>query len=307
MTEQELRNITGTIFNIQHYCIHDGPGIRTNVFVKGCPLRCIWCANPESQLAHPQLMYRADKCVGCGACAAVCPQKAVSIGPDGKAHTDRALCNGCGACIKACRQEARERMGYTATVGQVFDEVSDDALFYADEGGVTVTGGEALAHPKFTKALLTLCRNAGIGTAVETCGFVPWETMKPVLELCDTVLFDNKQMDSEKHRQYTGQPNDLILSNLEKINDELTCDIWVRVPTIPGYNADEENIRRLAEYVSTRITRCKRIDLLPFHKLGEAKHDQLELEANGFSSTVPDAAFMENLRAIVRSYGLECK
>lgn len=307
MNEQELRAVTGTIFNIQHYCIHDGPGIRTNVFVKGCPLRCLWCANPESQKSTPQLMYRADKCVGCGACVSVCPKGAVTLLPGGKAANDRTLCNGCGACVSACRPAAREIMGRTVTAGEVFDEVAGDKLFYGADGGLTVTGGEALAHPRFVAALLQLCKNAGIKTAVETCGFASWEIMKPVLALCDTVLYDQKQMDSDLHRQYTGQGNELILENLQRINDELDCDIWVRIPTIPGYNDSVENLSAVGKFVSEKLPHCSQVHLLPFHKMGEGKNEQLENEHTGFSSEVPADTYMEQLREIIRGCGLVCK
>lgn len=305
--EEELRAVTGTIFNVQHYCIHDGPGIRTNVFVKGCPLRCIWCANPESQMPMPQLMYRVDKCLGCGACASVCPNQAVSLTGDGKVRTDRAVCSGCGACVPVCPAEAREIMGYTVTAGEVFDEVAGDSLFYGEDGGITVTGGEALAHPQFTMALLELCRQNGIHTAVETCGFAAWTVMKPILELCDMVLYDEKQMDSELHRKYTGQGNEQILENLKKINDELECEIWVRVPTIPGYNDSAENITAVGKFVKEQVSRCTQIHLLPFHRMGESKFEQLENEPNGFHSEVPSDAKMEELRDIIRGFGLICK
>lgn len=300
-----LREVTGTIFNIQHYCIHDGPGVRTNVFVKGCPLRCIWCANPESQVAHPQLMYRADKCVGCGACVEVCPNKAVKL-LEGKSLTDRSLCKGCGDCVSVCKPEARELMGYTITAGEAFDKVAKEKIFYGDDGGLTVTGGEALAHPEFTLALLKLCKDDGIGTAVETCGEAKWETVKKVLTYCDTVLFDMKETDSAKHKEFTGVGNELILENLQKINDELNCDIWVRVPTIPGYNADEENIKKVGEFVSTKVNRCSRVDLLPFHNMGESKAEQLDRDLGGFHSEVPSKEFMDNLKNIIRGFGLNC-
>ncbi|MBR5337969.1 MAG: glycyl-radical enzyme activating protein [Lachnospiraceae bacterium] len=302
---KELRKVKGTIFNIQHYCIHDGPGVRTNVFVKGCPLRCIWCANPESQITTPQLMYRSDKCVGCGACVEACPRKAVTM-VDGKSSTDRALCEGCGKCVKVCKPEAREIMGYSITAGEAFDKVAKEKIFYGDDGGLTVTGGEALAHPEFTLALLKLCKNDGIGTAIETCGHAKWDIVKRVLAFCDTVLFDIKETDSRKHEEFTCVGNELILENLERINNELDCAIWVRVPTIPGYNADEENIRRIGELVSSRITRCSRVDLLPFHNLGESKAEQLDRDMNGFHSEVPSKEFMDNLKEIIRGFGLNC-
>lgn len=304
--EQHLRAVSGTIFNIQHYCIHDGPGIRTNVFVKGCPLRCLWCANPESQSAVPQLMYRSDKCVGCGACVEVCPKQAIVLA-DGKVKTDRQVCDGCGSCISACKADAREIMGRTVTAGEVFDEVMQDQLFYGTDGGITITGGEALAHPQFTRALLQLCRQAGISTAIETCGFASWGVMKPVLELCDVVLYDEKQMDSDLHKKYTGQGNELILENLKRINDELDCDIWVRVPTIPGYNDSEENIAAVGAFVKENLPHCSQVHLLPFHRMGEGKAEQLEKEENGFQSEVPTQEHMEALRDMTRGYGVVCK
>lgn len=307
MTTEELRAVTGVIFNVQHYCIHDGPGIRTNVFVKGCPLRCLWCANPESQQPMPQLLLRRDKCVGCGACVKACAQHAPVLMPEaGKVKTDRTLCRGSGDCVSVCPTKAREIMGRVVTAGEVFDEVNGDALFYGADGGVTITGGESLAHPQFTLALLKLCKEAGLNTAVETCGFAKWDVMKPILALCDTVLYDQKQMDTHKHRLYTGQGNELILENLKRANDELDCDIWVRVPTIPGYNADAENMEALALYVK-ELKHVSQVHLLPFHNMGEAKFEQLENPANGFSSRVPSTEEMEALRDIIRAHGILCK
>lgn len=308
MDEQELRSITGTIFNVQHYCIHDGPGIRTNVFVKGCPLRCLWCANPESQEPFPQIMYRSDTCLRCGACIAVCPQKAVTMAKD-HSHviTDRSKCTGCGKCAEVCQPKARERTGYSTTAGAVFDEVAGDALFYGDDGGITITGGEALAHPKFTSALLQLCRNAGIKTAVETCGYANWDIMEPVIRLCDVVLYDVKEMDSKLHKQYTGVSNEKILDNLKKINDLTDCEIWVRVPTIPGYNDDEENITAVGRFVKDNLSHCTQVHLLPFHNMGISKFQQLENTPNGFSSQVPENSHMEALRDLIREMGIICK
>lgn len=303
---EELRAVTGTVFNIQHYCIHDGPGIRTNVFVKGCPLRCLWCANPESQVAAPQLMYLADKCVGCGACIPLCPKGAISRDGE-KVHTDRALCTACGACSNICPTEARSVSGETKTAGEVFDEVAGDALFYGSDGGLTVTGGEALAHPKFTGALVQLCRQAGITTAVETCGAVPWEIMAPVLRETDIVLYDIKQMDSAQHARYTGQGNELILSNLERISRDTTCTIIVRCPVIPPCNDAEENLHALGRFLTEKAIRCSEINLLPYHNLGEGKRTQLEPGSEGFQSHTPSDAEMEVLRDILRSYGFLVK
>lgn len=307
MTREELENIEGTIFNIQHYCIHDGPGIRTNVFVKGCPLRCIWCANPESQAGAPQLMYRDDKCIGCQSCVSACLRGAIFVGKDGKVHTDRKLCSGCGACVSVCTSKAREISGYRITAGQVFEEIKEDQLFYGEDGGLTVTGGEALVQPDFTKALLKLCREEGISTAIETCGYASWETLCSIAELCDVVLYDVKQMDDEMHRQYTGQGNIRILENLCRLSRELDCEIWVRVPTIPGYNDSVGNITSLGRFVKENLAHCSQVHLLPFHNMGESKFEELENAPNGFHSHVPADAHMEELRDIIRGFGILCK
>ena len=306
MDEAELRNVSGTVFNIQHYSIHDGPGIRTNVFFKGCPLRCLWCSNPESQQPIPQLMFRADHCTGCGACISVCPVSAISF-RDPVVQNDRTLCTGCGACVEVCPNEAREIIGMTTTAGAVFDEVAQDTLFYAEDGGVTLTGGETLAQPAFASAILRLCRQAKIHTAIETCGFADWNVLADVLQYTDLVLYDLKEMDPIRHKEYTGVDNDWILENLKMVNDRMDCEIWVRVPIIPGYNDDKENLLATARFVKDNLQKCTQIHLLPFHRLGEGKYEQLEKEPNGFHSTVPEDAYMESLRDYVRSFGIDCR
>ena len=306
MDEAALRNVSGTIFNIQHYSIHDGPGIRTNVFLKGCPLRCLWCSNPESQQQVPQLMFRADRCTGCGACISSCPVSAISL-VDQRVQNDRSLCTGCGACVAVCPNEAREIIGTTATAGEVFDEVAQDKLFYAKDGGVTLTGGEVLVQPAFASAVLQLCRQAKIHTAIETCGFADWAALKEVLQYTDLVLYDLKEMDPEFHKKYTGVDNSRILENLKKIDDQMDLEIWVRVPLIPGCNDDKENLLATARFVKENLHKCTQIHLLPFHRLGEGKYEQLENEPNGFSSTVPDDSYMESLRDYVKSFGLDCR
>ena len=306
MDEAALRNVSGTIFNIQHYSIHDGPGIRTNVFLKGCPLRCLWCSNPESQQQVPQLMFRADRCTGCGACISSCPVSAISL-VDQRVQNDRSLCTGCGACVAVCPNEAREIIGTTATAGEVFDEVAQDELFYAKDGGVTLTGGEVFVQPAFASAVLQLCRQAKIHTAIETCGFADWAALKEVLQYTDLVLYDLKEMDPEFHKKYTGVDNSRILENLKKIDDQMDLEIWVRVPLIPGCNDDKENLLATARFVKENLHKCTQIHLLPFHRLGEGKYEQLENDPNGFSSTVPDDSYMESLRDYVKSFGLDCR
>ena len=307
--ENNLRSVSGIVFNIQHYSIHDGPGIRTNVFVKGCPLNCAWCANPESKQPKPQLMYLASKCVGCGQCVSACPNGAITRRSDNPAlvNTDRTLCTACGACVDVCSPKAREITGREMTVGEAFDEVANDVLFYADDGGLTVTGGEALAQPGFTGALVKLCRDAGISTALETCGAVGWDIMAPVLENTDIVLYDIKQMDSELHKKYTGLGNEKILENLINISAKTECTIIVRCPVIPGCNDSEENMHALGRFLVENNIRCSEINLLPYHNMGESKLEQLEPNAESFTSHTPTENELENLRSILRGYGFIVK
>src|SRR5512136_235019 len=207
----------GIIFNIQGYCIHDGPGIRTSVFLKGCPLRCLWCQNPESHSYYPELLFAEEKCAGCGECVRVCPEKAVRM--RGKAsQTDRRLCKSAGLCVDACPNEARAVIGRRATTDEVFKEIAADSLFYQESGGgVTLSGGEPLAQPEFAAGILKKCREAGFHTALDTCGYASWTVAREVLRHVDLVLYDFKHMDPAIHRKYTGVSNELILQNAEKI------------------------------------------------------------------------------------------
>ncbi|MBS6646724.1 MAG: glycyl-radical enzyme activating protein [Clostridiaceae bacterium] len=298
---------SGIIFNIQHYCIHDGPGIRTNVFFKGCPLRCAWCANPESNEVRSQLMYLADKCVGCLSCIPRCGKNAISAAEKGKVKTDRKLCDGCGECVSACPAQAREIMGKRMTVDEVYKEVSMDQLFYADTGGVTLTGGEILSQPEFAAAILKKCRENKIHTAVETCGYASWEAVRTVMEYVDLVLYDIKHMDSDEHKKGTGVGNEKILNNLCRISNELNIPVIARTPVLPGYNDQESNMRAMGEFLTERIPTCREVNLLPYHKLGEGKREQLEYEESQFHTYVPSDQEMETLRQIVREYGLNVK
>ncbi|MBT9775477.1 glycyl-radical enzyme activating protein [Clostridium sp. MCC353] len=298
---------SGIIFNIQHYCIHDGPGIRTNVFFKGCPLRCAWCANPESNEVRSQLMYLADKCVGCLSCIPKCSRHAISAAENGKVRTDRKLCDGCGECVSACLPQAREIMGKRMTVDEVYKEVSMDQLFYAETGGVTLTGGEVLSQPEFAAAILRKCRDNRIHTAVETCGYASWEAVQTVMEYVDLVLYDIKHMDSGEHKRGTGVGNEKILDNLCRISNELNIPVIARTPMLPGYNDSEGNMRAMGQFLTERVPTCREVNLLPYHKLGEGKREQLEYEESQFHTYVPSEQEMETLRQFVREYGLNVK
>ena len=306
MTEQELQ-LTAPIFNIQTYSIHDGPGIRVTVFEKGCPLRCLWCANPESNSPKPQLMTYAVKCTGCGRCVDVCPNDAIRIGPkDGKyvALTDRARCVSCGACEETCPNDAREIAGKSQTVREVLDKVLRDKLFIdASGGGMTISGGECLVHPEFTAALLKAAKEAGLHTAVESCSFASLDVIDAVYRYVDLALLDIKHMDSAKHKEYTGVPNETILANIRHIHNELGVETMISVPTIPGYNDSDENIAATAKFVAEELGRDVKVRLLPYHRLGESKNESLGKEMN-FSIEIPSDEHMQALKAIVESYGL---
>lgn len=295
----------GIVFDIQHYSIHDGPGIRTNVFVKGCPLRCRWCQNPESQSVKPQLMYRMEPCVGCGACVPRCPRQAIRL-EEGKVITDRTRCNGCGACVSVCPAEAREITGEPMTAQAVLEKVIQDKLFYdTSGGGVTMTGGEILAQPDFVAAVLKLCKENGLHTAIETCGYGSWEELDQILDYTDLALYDVKHMNSEKHKEGTGAGNERILENLARLSGEKNIPVIVRVPLIPGFNDTEENMRQMAAFIKEKLPTCQEVNLLPYHKLGEGKKEQLERENAAFICEPPAQEEVERLRALLCELGVK--
>jgi pyruvate formate lyase activating enzyme len=298
------RAASGFIFNIQPYSIHDGPGIRTTIFLKGCPLGCWWCQNPESRAGRPQLFFDASKCVGCGACVEVCPEGAISL-EGGRSYTDRALCNGSGKCVEVCAQEARTLMGRRVTAGETFDEAAADAIFYSDSGGgITLSGGEPLKQPEFSSALLRLCRAEGIHATVDTSGYAPWPAARAVLELADLVLFDIKHMDPAAHQAATGVSNTLILENARKIRHDLRLPMRIRVPVVPGMNDSEENITATARFVAEELDPSIPVHLIPYHRLGSAKYDLLGMPGCRLSEA-PTPERMEELRALVSGFGLE--
>ncbi|MBN2238781.1 MAG: glycyl-radical enzyme activating protein [Dehalococcoidales bacterium] len=295
----------GIVFNIQHYSIHDGPGIRTSVFLKGCFLRCIWCQNPESQSVKPELYFFEERCTGCGRCVAVCPVHAVQVS-EGTSSTDRTICNGSGKCALVCPNDARSIMGEEMTANEVFQRVKGDELFYKrSNGGVTLTGGEPLFQADFSREILSLCRQSGIHTAIETCGFVDWEIFNEVLRYTDLVLFDLKQMNSEKHREYTGVPNELILENVRKIVHDLKIPVRARIPVIPGYNDSKRDIHDFARFISGELDISVPVHFLAYHRLGESKYARLGLSGKDTTINPPSDERMRGVQQIAASYGLE--
>lgn len=309
MTDQ-LLSLSAPVFNVQSYSIHDGPGIRVTVFVKGCPLRCRWCANPESNLTRPQLMTYSSKCTACGRCTEACPHQAITIAvKDGRpcAVTDRTKCTDCGACEEVCPNEAREIVGREMTVRQVLDQVQKDRLFIdASGGGITVSGGECLTHPAFTEALLRAAQEAGLHTAIESCSFASREVYDRVLKYVDLPLLDIKHMDPGEHERLTGVSNGIILDNIRHAYHDLKKNVTVRVPTIPGCNDSDENIAATARFVRDELGPDVPVHLLPYHRLGESKNASLGREMD-LSIDVPSDEHMQHLKEIVGSFGLFCQ
>jgi pyruvate formate lyase activating enzyme len=293
----------GIIFNIQHYSIHDGPGIRTTVFIKGCPLRCFWCQNPESQTLKPQVFFNSEKCAGCGKCVEACPEGAIEI-IDGHSRTNRKLCKVCGNCAEVCPNEARNLMGRYVTAGEVFKEVYEDTIFYQRSGGgVTLSGGEPLAQPEFALSVLKLCKYASLHTAIDTCGYAKWSILSRVLDYVDLVLYDFKHMNPIRHKKHTGVSNKLILENARRIYHERSIPMLARVPIIPGYNDSVKNIEATAKFIANELGTSVKLHLLPYHRLGETKYERLE-QNNSVSIEPPSEKHVLELEHIFKSFGL---
>jgi len=301
----DMRNTKGIVFNIQHYAIHDGPGIRTTVFVNGCPLRCIWCQNPESQSLKPQIFFHREKCTGCGKCIEVCPKKANEI-VDSRSVIHRDLCIGCGSCSEICPNEARHLMGKEMTAAEVFREVEKDAIFYQGSGGgVTVSGGDPIAQPEFVTNLLRLCKEASLHTALDTCGCTTWETLKEILDYVDLVLFDFKHLSTDKHKDLTGVSNELILENAKKIYHELSIPMLARIPIIPGYNDTIENIEATGHFIAHELGNSIKVHILPYHRLGETKYERLDKSDSIILIEPPGEEHILALKRIIEFHGLE--
>ncbi len=276
---------TGRIFDVQRFSIHDGPGIRTTFFFKGCPLRCLWCGNPESIGTEPILSYVPEKCIGCGACVPVCPEDALSLpaGARAKAVLDRQRCTGCGQCDPTCDARALEIVGREATVEELLEVVLRDADYYeASGGGLTLSGGEPLLQPRFAESLLRQAKARGLHCTVETSGYTLWGAMRGLVPLVDLWLYDFKETDSRLHERFTGKPNDLILDNLQKLHDG-SAAILLRCPMIPGHNARREHLDGIAALYA-RLPKLRGVEILPYYDLWRAK-----LERFGLTTTLPES------------------
>jgi len=295
----------GKIFNIMKYSIHDGPGIRTAVFFKGCPLNCQWCHNPESQGFGQELMYRRDRCVGCGQCLEICPSGA-TISVEGKLAYLRDKCLVCGECCRVCPAGVRELVAKEMSVSEVMAEIEKDVIFYDESGGgVTFSGGEAIMQPEFLLEILKSCRKREIHTALETCGFVTLDSLKSISDYVNLFLYDIKLMDSKKHQALTGVPNELILSNLRWLTEHHP-KVIVRVAIIPGINDDEENLRQIGEFV-TSLKHATELHCLSYHTAGVDKYQKLGLKYRLPDLQSPDSERMEEIARKLEEFGLVVK
>ena len=295
-------NLAGTVFDIQRFSLHDGPGIRTIVFLKGCPLSCKWCSNPESQNRKPVIMYKPGDCLHCGRCITACKLGAIS--PDNKTYIDRERCTACGECVNACPAGALVLKGKNMTVQQVIRELKKDATTYRRSGGgITLSGGEPLVQHEFAAELLKACKAQGWHTAMETTGVGSQEAIETVIPYVDLVLLDLKHMDREQHRTFTGVGNELVQKNALRIS-EISGTV-VRVPVVPGFNYSVEAIEAIVRFAKT-LMGVRTIHLLPYHSFGENKYGLLgqDYQLKDIKPLHPED--LEECKKIVESLGFQC-
>ena len=294
------------VFDIKRYAINDGPGIRITIFMKGCPLSCVWCHNPEGLSSRKEKLYTKKKCIGCQTCVKACPEQALTLTPDGIV-TDRTCCTLCGTCAEVCPALAMEISGTEYSTDALMKEIEKETVFMdRSEGGVTFCGGEPLLHPEPLLELLRRCGEQGIHRAVDTTLFARPEIVREVMDNCELFLVDLKQMDSDKHKHYCGVPNELILANLRMIA-EAGHDFYLRIPLIEGVNADEENITRSARFLASLPWKHRTVNLLLYHDIGKGKHEKLGTIYNPghCAFATPSDETVERCRGIFANYGIE--
>lgn len=293
------------ISNVQKYCIHDGKGIRTTVFFKGCPLKCAWCHNPETQSKKVEIRYFRERCIGCGACERVCRRNAVSA-VNGKMILNREKCSGCGECAEVCMQNAIEPVGEEPDLKQLIKRLEADQIFYEESGGgVTLSGGEVMsADFDRLEELVKALNDKGISVNIDTCGFCDFERIEKLTPYIDTFLYDLKLLDREEHIRYTGVDNTLILTNLKKLS-RLKAKIWIRLPLIKSVNADIAYIDAVGDYLREMEIFPEQINLIPYHRYGFEKNEQLGRKAQNAQFDTPSDEELEAYRRILSSKGFE--
>lgn len=301
MTNREsLEKTEGIIFEVQRWSLHDGDGIRSTIFMKGCPLRCKWCHNPESWQIKPEILFFSEKCTGCGKCSQICPTGAASQSGD-KASFDRPKCTMCLECLSSCQGKALKLYGNKTTAGELFRKIKRDSVFYRESGGgVTLSGGEPTMQPKLLDAIVRLCSSAGIDTAIETSAYFEWDKLKDTIELIDFVFVDLKHMDNQVHKELTGAPNCGILKNIVKLSDMKKKPV-IRIPLIEGVN-DGDNLRSTLDFISKNVDAAG-VELLPYHSFGESKYPALGLEYS-CPFKPPSAKALQAGRELIKSFGL---
>jgi len=298
--------MSNLVTNIQGYSIHDGPGIRTVVFLKGCGLECQWCSNPECISPRPEVGFVKALCTKCGKCAGVCPDQALVYESGKLPRIDRGRCSGCGACSTICSYKAFFLYGQPMNAEEIFDAVNRDKMFYqASGGGVTVSGGEALLQPQLVYDLFEKCRRAGIHTCIETSGYATESALRKVLPYTDYILYDLKHMNSDKHRKYIGKPNTLILTNA-RIAAAIGVEMLFRMPLIPGINDDMQNIKETADFLHGLGNNAPRIELMPYHRLGKGKYESLDRKYPLPDVLSPEPEDVESVKKEFEAGGIIC-
>ena len=291
------------ITDIQKYSIHDGMGIRTTIFFKGCPLSCTWCHNPETKMFNRQLLFNGERCTGCNSCVQVCPTKAISI-KGNIAVTDDKICEKCGVCLDCCLQNIRELSGKYYAVDNLIWEIEKDKVFYEQSnGGVTLSGGEVLAQDiEYLEELLSKLSRKGYRVNIDTSGYTPYHNIKRILPYVNTFLYDIKIMDPELHKKYTGVTNDLILANLKQLSSE-GASIWIRIPIIGGVNNTISNMEQIAKFLSDEKIAVQQINLLPYHNTGSSKYKRLDCTYRGEHFTPPNDTEMDFYITVFQQFG----
>ena len=301
-----MEPLRGLIYGIERFAMHDGPGIRTLVFMKGCPLKCLWCSSPQTQKAHPEIAHDRSACLQCGKCIEACPKGALSFDEDGVLRIDRALCDRCGQCLDVCPGKALQLLGKRLSVDELYKEVAKDSAFFRrSQGGVTVGGGEPTFQADFVARFMKRCKSGGMHTAMETCGYCPWEGLEKIIEHTNMVFMDIKHMDDGEHRRLTGVSNETILENARNVAQKRP--LVLRLPVVPGLNDAEENIRATAEFAAGLGNNFLRLELLPYHELGLDNYERLGLTYSLADVESPSNERMELLRGVAAKSGIEVR